>query len=199
MSKELKQEFLEIKSKTEKPSWIKYLNGRISDVMKIDNVYLTFEKPSIKTNFCFGAGMNGGCTEEEWKDAHDSEKYARTEQSYFINENLQGINEEIDLLELYINSDDDYDFYKKYRGYGATLKPILYVHYDKLEASYGFYSDEDIKKGYVRGVVKTLTREDLKPVLENLKAEKEKFIKRLNTYLKKYGLSKLHTWTYICD
>ena len=28
---------------------------------------------------------------------------------------------------------------------------------------------------------------------------KKAFIKRLNTYLKKYGLSKLHTWTYLVD
>ena len=29
--------------------------------------------------------------------------------------------------------------------------------------------------------------------------QKENFEKRLHTYLKRYGLSKLHTWTYLVD
>ena len=43
------------------------------------------------------------------------------------------------------------------------------------------------------------TIEDIKLILETLEAEKAKFLKRLNTYLKRYGLSKIHSWTYLVD
>ena len=41
--------------------------------------------------------------------------------------------------------------------------------------------------------------DDLKNILSVYEHEKAKFEKRLNTYLKKYGLSKLKTWSYLID
>ena len=41
--------------------------------------------------------------------------------------------------------------------------------------------------------------DDLKNILSVYEYEKAKFEKRLNAYLKKYGLSKLKTWSYLVD
>jgi hypothetical protein len=41
--------------------------------------------------------------------------------------------------------------------------------------------------------------EDRLAILEGLKREREKFDKRLQTYLKRYGTSKIRTWTYWAD
>lgn len=44
-----------------------------------------------------------------------------------------------------------------------------------------------------------MSEEDKAIVIEALTAEREKFSKRLDTYLKRYGTNKLHTWTYWRD
>lgn len=41
--------------------------------------------------------------------------------------------------------------------------------------------------------------EDKHLIIEGLELEKASFIKRLNTYLKRYGLSKVRTWSYLVD
>ena len=44
-----------------------------------------------------------------------------------------------------------------------------------------------------------LTEDECELLYYTARAEQEKFEKRLNTYLKRYGLSKCHYWTYWLD
>lgn len=44
-----------------------------------------------------------------------------------------------------------------------------------------------------------VNKEDRQNLIEKTKEEKAKFVKRLNAYLKRFGLSKVHSWTYIID
>lgn len=44
-----------------------------------------------------------------------------------------------------------------------------------------------------------LTEQDEAKYLAALEKVRADFVKRLNTYLKKYGTSKLHTWAYLSD
>ena len=48
-------------------------------------------------------------------------------------------------------------------------------------------------------IIREATKEDLLLIIEVYKQQIENFKKRLNTYLKRYGLSKLRTWTYLVD
>ena len=48
-------------------------------------------------------------------------------------------------------------------------------------------------------IIKEANKEDLFLIIEVYKQQIENFKKRLNTYLKRYGLSKLTTWTYLID
>ena len=47
--------------------------------------------------------------------------------------------------------------------------------------------------------VKKLSSEDIQVIIDGLEEVSKKFAKRLNTYLKKYGLEKLNVWTYCRD
>lgn len=44
-----------------------------------------------------------------------------------------------------------------------------------------------------------LNNDDKKLIMSKLSEELQKFVKRLNTYLKKYGLSCVHSWSYWRD
>ena len=47
--------------------------------------------------------------------------------------------------------------------------------------------------------IKQLDNDDIALIVAGLEEVKKSFIKRLNTYLKKYGLSKINAWTYLVD
>ena len=44
-----------------------------------------------------------------------------------------------------------------------------------------------------------LTDEDRSAYIEALQEEKAAFMKRLQAYLKRFGLSKIKSWSYLCD
>jgi hypothetical protein len=44
-----------------------------------------------------------------------------------------------------------------------------------------------------------LTQDEINRIIEGFQEVKKAFTKRLNTYLKRYGLTKVHSWTYLSD
>ena len=152
---------------------------------------IAIDKPTIETSFCFGYGMYLQSTEEEEKRAYNMEQYARTNENYFIEENLKGINDRIKALKdktlkcytfTAYTGQPEKSRLKEYTiatlAYSKEWAPERYTHYKDL---------------------KELDNEDRDRIAAGLEIVKASFIKRLNTYLKKYGLTKLKTWTYLVD
>ena len=64
-----------------------YIVKSVNEVIRTKDGYLlSFDKPTIKKNFCFGAGCNGLSTSEDWDIAHANAENARTNVDYFLNE-----------------------------------------------------------------------------------------------------------------
>ena len=208
MSREIKQEFIEKQCLKERnpEKWAKYLNSTYSDCLKIDGYYLPIEKERIQKDFCFGAGQNGITTTEEWNNANDMASYARNSEKYFIQENLGKINKTITELEYFLleNWEEQKDFYNKNNNllsYSIQFqKPYILKCYEhKVQLDFISQSDFENKHWLNDNKIKELTKQEIKEILEAIKQEKENFTKRLNTYLKKYGLSKINSWSYISD
>ena len=177
MSKELIKKYADIDYPNNK-SMNDYILKSTSEVIETSKGYLIrFEKPSIKTRFCFGHGLNGITTSEETKNACDMAEHARTNERYFINENLEEINDKIKQYE-------ENDLYYCDTRINQSIKCIT------TEKCIYHYNDEHVEK---------VSKQDKELILNTLKSEKAKFEKRLNTYLKRYGLSKIHSWTYLVD
>lgn len=162
---------------------VELANGDITDI----------DKPRIETSFCFGFGMYGIDPNGEGQErASKMEHHARTDQTYFINENLKDINSMIEALK----DSDKYTFYKYLHYYGqpdgSKLKAVSYCRYfDRVEHNPGRWSNcRELEE---------LTEEERAALLAGYEEVKKAFVKRLNTYLKRYGLSKLNTWTYLVD
>lgn len=120
--------------------------------------------------------------------------HAETDENYFINENLKKINDIIKELE---TRETDYKtplrFYKMdhYTKQGAeNYKTFKSCYWHDFEARENYYKNYGFKE---------LNENEIKSILEGYKLVKKDFEKRLTTYLKKYGLSKLHCWTYWAD
>ena len=144
---------------------------------------IEIEKPQIKKDFCFGYGYCGCSSIEDYEDAADMAHHARTSERYFIKKNLEPLEHTIQQLQ---NS--------------FTGEVFIYSrYYSQSEANplrgYRFlrYGDE-LPEG-----ARVIDREEVKNIIAGLEEVKKQFEKRLDTYLKRYGLSKVHSWTYLVD
>ena len=163
--------------------------------LKFDNNFLCFEKPSIQTRFCFGYGQNGISSDGDFNRACEQERNMETNQQAFINANLEGLNKSIEDIETFISQWKD----KEEKFFSSRYNKIFicknsYEHKAYLTWSWDY--DNIINKEMI---IREATKEDLLLIIEVYKQQIENFKKRLNTYLKRYGLSKLRTWTYLVD
>lgn len=179
-----------------------YCNGRkwakpdeerkeIARVIELnDGELLAIEKPRIKTRFCFGYGYNGVSTQEEYNDAHDAKHIADTQESYFIRKNLEQLTEVIDSIKDYLQMISP--------GYSGTVyaAPYLFCYGERLRELYFRY---DYQIDNRRDNYRQPTVNELQRIITAYEIEIKEFEKRLQTYLKRYGLTKLHTWTYLSD
>lgn len=158
-----------------------------------DGSILTIDKPSIKKDFCFGYGMYLRATDEEQAAADRMARHAQTNADYFIEQNLQPLNEAINRLRA-----EHKNVYTYLHYIGQTEGDLLksYVVTREWETPDNefdnrvFWNLKDIKQ---------LDSDDIELIIAGLEEVKKSFIKRLNTYLKKYGLSKINAWTYLVD
>lgn len=176
------------------PKMIDYCMKKVEYIIPLADGDITeIDKPSIETHFCFGYGQNGISTEEDYDRANDMMHHADTNEQYFINENLKSIDETIESLK-----NPTAVWYKRlhYNGQqeGSALKGIS-VASDRQIYNYG--QPEGTWEGCRE--CKVLTNQERQAVLTGYEAVRASFVKRLNTYLKRYGLTKLHTWTYLVD
>ena len=158
-----------------------------------DGSILPIEKPRIKKDFCFGYGMYLQATDEDYKRADNMRKAAETNTDYFINQNLEPLERQLKALKeehknvytsLRYNDEQEGDLLKSY---------LVTREWETPENDFDnrvFMGLRDVKK---------ISDDDVNLIIEGLEEVKKAFIKRLNTYLKRYGLSKVNAWTYLVD
>lgn len=151
------------------------------EALKVDEKhFITFDKQDIEKSFCFGWSCQGGMTYEEATDMCHNFSEAdfkagnlkRFDNKYI--RRLEAIKEEqIKLKREYVTSKES----------GAE---IVYIT-----------TDRDVSDDITLSVEEsTKLREAYKQKVQDLRNE---FERRLDAYLKKYGLSKIRRWTYCAD
>lgn len=173
--------------------WLDYYMKDTSNLMMTDcGIILTFGKKSIKVDFCW---HDEGPDYEHYKQVHSTEENLR---NYFLRENLRQYDEKIEELtsrkDRWGNPVIGVIYESRTWGNGAW-KHWGIADSIRLMSDYDFKCEQNDNRVSVR----QLTENDMQKALAILKDERAKFEKRLNTYLKRYGTSKLHTWTYWAD
>lgn len=150
---------------------------------------IIIEKPKIKTDFCFGYGMYLNYEEEDFDRANDMVKVAETNKEYFKRENLKEIEDWIKDL--------------KQAEYVATFRKYSSQSKDNKLSNYSTYKNdwylEEAKNDRRLVDFEIISKEDIEKIIQAYEEVKQAFIKRLDTYLKKYGLSKINAWSYLVD
>ena len=149
--------------------YFEFLKNCLSNDLELENgLVLQFEKPRIKTDFCYGYSLYG-CNTESYDNATESVEHAKSSIIHFI----------------------DYSVSKD----GLLSLDQLSDQEDKRDYQYE-YGESPRYKEFING---ELSKSDIQKILNILAEELQKFVKRLNTYLKRYGLSKVHSWSYWRD
>lgn len=146
-----------------------------------DGRYYVISKPRLKTNFCFG--YNTDYSGHEQSDAIRNEENFLANRNRFKEENLRPVDDvlkalrDCELYECYVCS--------KYRT-GGSIASIQFVT--------GFLQRQQLNNSY-----SPLPDTDRTAITQAWERVRAAFEKRLDAYLKKYGTSKLRTWTYCRD
>lgn len=189
--------------------WLKKTNSAyiLKDAIKntplavrlADGKIVPIESRRLKTEFWFGESDFQGPTYEE---ASASAEYARTNEDYFITENLEELTNVLDGLQgnrndtayryLWLYACDTKDpKEKEYKLKWSNLHP--------KSANVREFLDRWEREQYDTGNMRGLTDEDTKRLIEGYKLAIELRGKRCRKYLKRYGLSKISARTYWMD
>lgn len=161
------------------PSWIDFTISHTDSLFVIDdNHYYRIGKPEIRKDFCFGYGNCLQYTQEQEMIAAGQADRASTDPEYFIRENLRGF---ADLANAVNNAEwfclcDDGEC-------------------DIISSRHALFDLPAVQERLYRRV----TDEDRTSILALIADARKRFAKRLQTYLRRYGLSKLNVWTYLVD
>lgn len=171
---------------------VDYCVKKTDVVVKLRGQYLfTVDKPGIKTSFCFGYGYCGVSNEEDYTIAANMAEHAKTHEEYFIEENMKQLEKSIESL-------NDNRLVALIRGHYTTktnLVNLEYFHnYDTELVELAIKDSRS--KGDIAFVVND---EDKALIIQAYEEAKKNFEKRLKTYLKRYGLSKIDAWSYLVD
>ena len=154
---------------------VEFSNGNIAEI----------EKPTIKKDFCFSHGYCGVSTDEDEERANRCVEIASSDENYFYNENMKELYETIENLEKSKQRDNIY----MCQAYcGQSEDNILRAYTCKNMYNEHKLNEED-----------KLSPEDIDRIIEGYREVIKNFDKRLKTYLKKYGLSKVKAWSYLSD
>ena len=180
---------------------VKYCEGKIASAVQLENGMILYEeKQKIETDFCFGWSSCG--QGPEYSEAMKSERNARSKEDYFIRENMRVYDEEI----THLTKDDGwYPIIRTAYGSQSEKNPLRILQWHRLSFIVDHYGKEALQPGYrttTSGEWNDLyipTEEDLKQILTMEQEARAQHEKKVKAYLKRYGLSKLHTWTYWID
>ena len=169
-------------------SMIDFCLKKISSIRKLSNGGLiTWEKPQINTSFCFGY-----MGQSDEGDAQQMAQNAKKNEDYFLSENLGIFDVTIKKIKstLKENNENKLYIYKEYPRDSVNLWGFTVLSFSEF-----IYQNE--RKIY--NDIQEASDEDIRTILAAEKEERKKFEKRLKTYLKRYGLSKVKTWSYWQD
>ena len=164
---------------------------------------IPIEKRSIKKDFCFGESGY------DYEDAIKSAAAARTNQEYFIEKNMEYFSEMLQDIENHIHLVGDYLMTISNSRYSNDNSKIHYIRFERitkiLDDLGGSADIEALKYGQTiteygtKRIYKIVTDEEAKIILDAYKQAAAAHRKKVDSYLKRYGLSKVNSWTYWRD
>lgn len=140
-----------------------------------------FDKPTIQKDFCFGYRLSPEDS-NEYDNANNMCSHVKNDNgNYFKEKNLE-----------------EFENLKKLLQSGKTFYAVISYSGNNINIC-SIYDERTTELYYKNCRKEKLSKTDIDNLIDMINVEEKKFEKRLNTYLKRYGTSKLHTWSYWVD
>lgn len=177
--------------------WRPYYRRQYYFVALADGLVLAIEKPKIETKFCCGEDDRGqggeGPGTIAW--AHKVNESKKTELGFF-RANVG----EFDKCMIHWVGRDAWDNARTNGRLACSTSCVPAIVADDIDNSYWF--DGHSANPHLphlpssRHIVRTLTDDDMRRMRHGYMQVRADFIKRVRAYWKRYGASKIQTWTY---
>lgn len=165
------------------PRMVAYECKNFTPYMINDSEYIAIKKPEIKTRFCFGYNTDYSGHEEE--DAEKLREKCANSVLYFRRKNTEELAGLVERLK---------------DGSRKAYKFIYYQDGEKqMKVCLPYNRDAYEQQKRMTPEITELTADERAAAVAAYENELKKLNKRLDAYLKRYGLSKLKTWTYWRD
>lgn len=188
--KNLKERYLELEMKkwNGDEKMVNFLAKNFFNGIDLKDGMMIFSKPSIEKYYCYSYD------ELRYETVDIAEKQCRNvRESFeaFLKENLKDIERRIKRFGEILKEEN--------RGWDKAWIIEHYTDNDDITKSlkeWTINSDEEIKFRFKEGTYRIADMEEIKNILRVYIEMREYMIKRCKTYWKRYGGSKLRTWTY---
>lgn len=185
------------------PKMVDYCVNKVAAVAVLPSgEIITVDKQSIEKDFCFGESGYG------YDEAQSAAAHARKSESYFMSQNMKHFNEWLKDLDEARTMRGNYALVigsKQYTGQTEDCK-LAFVEFvrlsDLIDACGGSCYLEELpgKVLTVRGCERRVaTAEEIQLIIDAYTQARAAHEKKVDAYLKRYGTSKVHAWTYWRD
>lgn len=188
------------------PRMVDYCTNKVAAVAVLPTTgeIITFDKMSIETRFCFGeSGYDA-------EDARNMAAHARTSCDYFKEENMRAFKQWLDNLEDARTLEGRYALTiggQAYTGQSEDCK-LRYIRLERISkviddlGGSAFLADlpgQTVTENGSGRKYRIATVEELEAITNACKQAAAAHEKKVDAYLKRYGTSKVHSWTYWRD
>lgn len=186
-----------------------YCTKNAAEIAQLPNGFLiAVEKQRIKTRFCFGYSDSAYNT-DDFDRANDMAHHARTSEEYFITENMKAFRRQVENM-----NSDEYVMVlvTPYSGQpeNSPLKSVRLLRrwdFRELAGITGTTTEYDDLNGTTIPLCECgrvfpayiPTDEDKTIICETYRRAMDSHEKKIRQYLKRYGLTKVETWSYWRD
>lgn len=188
------------------PRMVDYCTNKVAAVAVLPTTgeIITFDKMSIETRFCFG---ESGYDSE---DARNMAAHARTSCDYFKEENMRAFKQWLDNLEDARTLEGRYALTiggRAYTGQTDDCK-LRYIRLERISkviddlGGSAFLADlpgQTVTENGSGRKYRIATAEELEAIKNACKQAAAAHEKKVDAYIKRYGTSKVHAWTYWRD
>lgn len=182
--KALHLHILETEAWPDSPRMVGFCSKKVAHIVELTTGdIITIEKPTIQKNFCFGYSLSR-YDSEDYDRANAAAAHAATDTEYFMERNLAQLDS---LLEILNGKNTDQEAYICTKYYSCPEDSKL------KDLQFFFWHDRRCEQ-YPK-----LEGEDLRRVIEGYQIVREAFVKRLENYLKRFGMTQVNTWSYWQD
>lgn len=185
------------------PDMVDYCTNKVAVCAVLPSGELIpIDKRKIETRFCFGESGY------DYEEAIGAAAHARTSTEYFKHENMKHFGEILQDIENHLHLTGNYlmTIFAPYDDTNCKIRHISFERITKILGDLGGSAHLDsLKLGQTITEAgsgrqyRIATDEEAQIILDAYKKAAFAHAKKVDAYLKRYGLSKVHSWTYWRD